>query len=130
MLFCSRQRRNQLFGLHRSFERMVEGRLQQATTFVLDIAQLRFQTVAQRHQFFDFGNDAMLFFGGYIACRRSKVLIDKIGAGIEGSDVDPKNYVAVENLAVYYTSQGQTEKAVEMRRRSRELDPVFLKREH
>jgi tetratricopeptide (TPR) repeat protein len=41
--------------------------------------------------------------------------------------VDPKNYIAYQNLADYYARKGEIEKAIQMRRRIGEFDPAFAK---
>ena len=40
-------------------------------------------------------------------------------------EIDPSNYVAHQNLGVYYAKAGRTEAAREHRQKFRELDPAF-----
>ena len=42
-------------------KRFVKNGFEEAAAFGLGGGELRFQPVAQSHQFFDFGNDALLF---------------------------------------------------------------------
>jgi hypothetical protein len=46
---------------------------------------------------------------------------------VHALEVDPKNYIAMQNLANYYARQGKTGKAIQMRERVDEFDPALMK---